>query len=173
MTNLIYLSGPITGLTYDDGNDWRVKVTAKLEGHTFRGPVYGPNNEMQKIRTTNIKCLNPMRAHHFLREQGIIGDRDGQDRADGFLVSDEFIGQRDAWDTMRATALLVNLLGAKRVSIGTVLEIGMAHAVRVPVFLVAEDAGNVHEHGMIRAYTTMRFNNLDDACTSLLAMYGE
>lgn len=141
----VYLSGPISGLTYDAGNNWRQHVTACLEnGH--------------------VHCLNPMRSHEFLRDFGVIEDKHAQDDSDrGFLVSDEFIGVRDAWDTMKADLCFVNLLGATRVSIGTVLEIGMAHAARVPIVLVMEKTGNIHDHAMIRNYASLRFDDLGKA----------
>lgn len=153
MTYKVYLSGPISGLTYDEGNDWRKEVEAYFLGNR------------------NIKLLNPMRCHEFLRGKGIIEDKHEQNDARvGFLVSDEFIGTRDAWDTMRSDVVFVNLLGAPRVSIGTVLEIGMARARNIPVILVMEDTGNVHEHAMIRNYATMRFSDFEKALVALSAM---
>jgi hypothetical protein len=40
---------------------------------------------------------------------------------------------RDRWDAMRCDVLLVNLLGATKVSIGTVLEFGWADAMDIPI----------------------------------------
>ncbi len=137
----VYLSGPITGLTYDEGDDWRKHAAAML-------------NE-------NIVALNPLRCKEWAREFGIIDDTTTDKHP--WMSSDNFIGTRDAWDAMRCDVMLVNLIGATQVSIGTVLEIGMAHATNVPIFVAMEDTGNPHEHGMIRSYTTMRFNNTLDA----------
>jgi hypothetical protein len=146
------LSGPISGLTYDDGNSWREHVTEHLEG-------------------PHIHCMNPMRSHEFLRTLGVIEDKHAQeDHHLGFLVSDEFIGVRDAWDTMKSDVCFVNLLGATRVSIGTVLEIGMAHAARVPVVLVMEKSGNLHDHAMIRNYASLRFDDLQKAIWATKAL---
>lgn len=148
----VYLSGPISGLTYDEGNNWREYVVKHLERE-------------------HIHCLNPMRSHEFLRSWGVIEDKHAQDDSDlGFLVSDEFIGVRDAWDTMKSDVCFVNLLGATRVSIGTVLEIGMAHAARVPIVLVMEKQGNIHDHAMIRNYASMRFDDLARAVFATRAL---
>ena len=150
----VYLSGPICGLTYDASNDWRTHVAECL---TATSP--------------HIHCLNPMRSHEFLRAHGVIEDKAAQnDPSRGFLVSDEFIGVRDALDTMKADVCFVNLLGAKRVSIGTVLEIGMAHAARVPIVLVMEKSGNLHDHAMVRNYASLRFEDLARAVLATRAL---
>ena len=141
----VYLSGPITGLTYDGGNNWREEVQGKL--------------------TDGVIGLNPLRCKEWARDHGIIDDTTGTKHA--WMGSDEFIGTRDHWDTVRSDVVLVNLVGATEVSVGTVLEIGMAHARNVPIFLVMEDTGNCHEHGMIRQYATMRFNALSDAVDAI------
>jgi hypothetical protein len=84
---------------------------------------------------------------------------------------------------MRADVLLVNLLGAERVSIGTVMEIAWADAVRVPVVLVMEPSaeentglvpskGNVHEHAMIRECVGFRVQTLDEGLNVVKAILG-
>lgn len=163
----VYLSGPITGLTYDAGNDWRVKVTKALEDQP--DCISGQPDTWQRLVPQTIKCLNPLRSHEFLRRLGKLDDENYLKEPESFLVTDEFIGVRDWWDTTRADAILVNLLGAQRVSIGTVLEIGMAHAARVPVILVMEDK-NVHDHCMVRNYSTMRFDDLAKAVIATKAL---
>ena len=144
----VYLSGPITGLTYDEGDDWRQYVTKKFNA--------------------NITPLNPLRCKEWARDHGVIDDTTGDKHP--WMASDAFIGTRDHWDTTRSDICLVNLLDAKAVSVGTVLEIGMARARNVPIILVMEDEGNCHEHGMVRAYGTLRFNNIDAAVDCINAL---
>jgi nucleoside 2-deoxyribosyltransferase len=146
---LVYLSGPISGLTYDDAEDWRKRATLYLE------------------RTSKIECLDPLRCKDFLKQRGVIGDTPEEFPAIG---SDEFIGMRDHWDTVRSDVVLVNLLGAKTVSIGTVLEIGMAKAAGCKIVVVMEDSDNLHEHPMIRNYTDLRCSNLQTACETIKAL---
>ena len=144
----VYLSGPITGLTFDEGDDWRKRADACMNH--------------------NIMTLNPLRCKEWARGKGVIKD-DTKDWHP-WMGSDAFIGTRDHWDTTRSDVVLVNLLGAKVVSIGTILEIGMAHEAKVPVILVMEDEGNAHDHGMVRSYATMRFNDLDMAIDCINAL---
>ncbi len=150
MRYLVYLSGPISGLTYDDADNWRNLAKLTLE------------------RNSRIECLDPLRCKEFLRLEGEISPNDNYGN---YIASDEFIGTRDHWDTTRCDLMLVNLLGAKTVSIGTVLEIGMAYATGVKIFVVMGRTGNVHEHCMIRNYTTMRFSEMESACAAIKAMF--
>jgi len=45
--------------------------------------------------------------------------------------------------------LVVNILKATRVSIGTIIEIAWADANNIPIILIAEDT-NIHNHPMIQ-----------------------
>lgn len=148
----VYLSGPISGMTFDGANTWRQYV------------------EQRFIDT--IIPLNPLRCKEFLRDHGILDGKFGAgSEIDHWMTKDDFIGTRDHWDTSRADVVFVNLLGTPIVSIGTVLEIGIAHAARVPVITVMEgDGSNIHEHCMLRHYSTMRFDNLDDAVDATNAL---
>jgi nucleoside 2-deoxyribosyltransferase len=56
---------------------------------------------------------------------------------------------RDRNDTIRSDALLVNLAGADRVSIGTVMEIAWADLKRIPIILVMTHRDLVHRHSML------------------------
>lgn len=59
------------------------------------------------------------------------------------------INLRDHNDVQRSNGLLVNLTGADRVSIGTMIELGWADAYRKPVVIAMEE-GNIHWHAMVR-----------------------
>lgn len=69
---------------------------------------------------------------------------------------------RDKIDVQRAHVILMNLTGAKRVSIGTVAELGWANAYDKPVVLVMEPEGNVHQHGFVTTLSTLRAHTLDE-----------
>lgn len=79
---------------------------------------------------------------------------------------------RDYFDCRRADLIVVNFLGAKRVSIGTVMEIAWAHAHRVPVVLVMEESDNPNDHCMLRECCSYRVSTLYQAfkiCVAVLA----
>jgi hypothetical protein len=70
---------------------------------------------------------------------------------------------RDRFDATRCDVLLVNLLGAKTVSIGTVMEIAWADNVRTPIVVAMEAKGNLHEHAMITEAIGFRVPTLEEA----------
>jgi len=154
---LVYLAGPIGGLTFKEGQGWRDYVAREL-------PM-------------EIRAMSPLRGKGQLTSL-----RSGVIHANGYyednpLTAQAGITARDRNDCMRADAVLFNLLGATSVSIGTMVEIGWADAYRKPIVLVIEDpgnvnepTGNVHEHPMIRAVSGFRVNNLDDAIAVLTAV---
>jgi nucleoside 2-deoxyribosyltransferase len=137
MSKKVYLAGPISGLTYDQGQDWREYVASLLAA---RG----------------IEAFSPLRAKGYLRSVGVIE----QGYEDTPLSTDHGITTRDRWDVQTADAVLFNLLGARRVSIGTMIEYGWADAHRIPIITVIEPKGNIHEHPMLRDVTGFRVATL-------------
>jgi hypothetical protein len=94
---------------------------------------------------------------------------EGEDnlKAEGYegnvFSSPRGITARDRYDTQRADVVVSNLLGAKTVSIGSMIEFGWCDSMRIPLVLVMEKEGNIHEHAMVTEMTDFRVDNLDDA----------
>lgn len=145
--NTVYLAGPISGLNFEGATEWRERVIGELAA-------------------ANIKGLSPMRAKDYLR--------DAYDAAGGFSATCEEYGHlsplsgprgimtRDRFDATRCDVLLVNLLGAERVSVGTIMEIAWADLCRTPI-VVAIEPGNVHEHAMVDQAIGFRCGTLEEA----------
>lgn len=128
----VYLAGPITGLTYDEGNDWRIAVAADL----LEDGIIG---------------LSPLRAKNFLRQIGVLDAAGTPDSAYiglNPLSEPKGIMTRDRLDSTRSDMVLMNLVGATRVSIGTMIEAGWADGARVPLVVAMED-DNIHRHAML------------------------
>jgi nucleoside 2-deoxyribosyltransferase len=142
----VYLAGPITGSTYEETISWRNHATAKLLIH-------------------NIEGLSPMRGKAFLDNNRTDCD------ITKFLSGMKAITTRDKWDCERCDAVLVNLLGAKKVSIGTVLEIGWASSAGKPIVLVMEKEGNIHEHGIIRELCGFQVETLEDGLKTVINLF--
>ncbi len=138
----VYLAGPITRLDYKGAVEWRDYAIQKLF------PIRG---------------MSPMRGKEYLsnvKEFTCDGDKY---RALSVLSSDRGIMTRDRNDATTCDVLLVNFLGATRVSIGTVMEIAWADGRRIPIVCAMEKTGNVHDHGMVKEAIGFRVETLDEA----------
>lgn len=147
---LVYLAGPITGLTYDGCTEWRSQVKHDL-------PYY-------------IQTISPMRGKQRLEEianGGPILDS----YKDNPLSSDKGINARDYWDVRRCDAVFVNLLGATKVSIGTVMEIAWARAFNKPVVCVMEK-DNIHSHSMLNYACGFQVEDLQSGLDILSSILG-
>jgi hypothetical protein len=144
---LVYAAGPIAGLTYAEGQDWRVEFAASLP--------------------EEIRVMSPLRAKsQRLAREGVIVD--GYE--DNPLTSQRGLTTRDRQDCLRADAVVYNFLGAKKVSIGSCIELGWADSKRIPIILVMEPSGNVHDHCMVRDLAGFRVDSLEKAAEILEAI---
>lgn len=134
----VYLAGPIAGHTHDECTQWRDDVIRHMD--------------------KRIDCYCPMRGKAFLREHGVM-DVGGYDHP---LAKPAAILGRDYNDVKNADVVLVNLLGAVDVSIGTVMEVAWAYAMQIPVILVMREK-NVHDHVMLNGAATYIVEDLETA----------
>ena len=147
----VYLAGPITGLSYSGCTEWRAAA-------------------IERLATEGIKGLSPMRAKEYLSHLTNISGT-GHDYGHlGVFASPRGVMTRDRFDCTRCDVLLVNLLGAKAVSIGTVMEIAWADGKRTPIIVAIEPSGNPHEHMMIHEAIGFRVESLEDALATAIAI---
>jgi hypothetical protein len=148
----VYLAGPITGLTYNGATDWRKEVERDL--------------------FPDIDALSPMRGKEYLKSLAVIADAKKQGVIGGtsedlykmgnVMSSPQGITGRDRNDVRTSQAVLMNLLGATTVSIGTMIEAGWADAFRVPL-IVVRTPGDLHSHGMLDALALYTVTDLEEA----------
>ena len=138
----LYLSGAVSGQNWEESTGWRDYVAAALP---------------------EIDCYSPLRGKSYLKKLHTI---EGAPFYLGGLAAtmstDHGIMIRDAVDTHRCDGMFCNLLDTKRVSIGTVMEIGWAWKAGKPIILAMEK-NSVHDHPMVRAATPYIVNSLDEA----------
>src|ERR1035437_7595892 len=144
---LVYLSGPIAGLTYAEGAEWREYVTRCFPPH--------------------IQGISPLRAKRYLNDgRAITGDQPSEFQ----LSTDRAVNAGGRFDTFRSDAILVNLLGASTVSISTAMEIAWAYDHKIPIVLAIEPEGNPHDHPMLRDSVSVRVASLDEAIEAITAI---
>ena len=143
----IYLAGPISGLTYEEANEWREVITPNLE-------ILG------------YKVLNPMYDKDFLKNKGVIGK--DTDVINNVLNNHNNIYELDLFRVRHSDILLINFLGSKKASIGTVVEISTAHELNKIVIMIMEE-DNVHNHIFITRNSIV-VRTFEDAMTLLKAV---
>jgi len=109
---------------------------------------------VQEMLPSGIIALSPLRSSKVLEHSG---------------VDDKSINRSDHFDTMRSSVVLVNLLKAKQVSIGTVGEMAWAWDHHIPV-VCAMEKDNIHEHPMLNDWITYRAATLDEAILLTVAI---
>jgi nucleoside 2-deoxyribosyltransferase len=158
---LVYLAGPITGCTLDECNDWRVEVKNALEERVYtKVPIYG----------YHIHTLSPLRGKQRVLE-ALEKSTIQHNYETNPLTSIKGINTRDYFDVQRSDVIFVNLLGAKIVSIGTVMEIAWARAFNKPVVCVMEK-DNIHHHSMLDYACGYIVETLEDGINILKAVLG-
>lgn len=143
MLRRVYLAGPISGLNYDGATEWREYATDELAKNGIQG-------------------MSPMRCKDYLKDMGDLSANVEEYGKINVMSSARGIMTRDRYDCTNCDVLLVNLLGAERISVGTVMEIAWADLCRTPIVCVMEP-GNIHEHAMIDEAIGFRVSTLDEA----------
>jgi len=154
----VYLAGPISGLSYDEAMGWREIVTAELAKSDIRG-------------------LSPLRAKVYLRECNSIADHyvEGDIDTDACITmsNPRGITTRDRFDCTKCSVLFVNLLATTKVSIGTVMEIAWADVNRIPIVIVMEKTGNLHDHAMINECVGFKVSTVSEGVDIVKAILAE
>ena len=154
----VYMAGPMAHVTKQAADSWRYYVAGRLDGI----------HEMPSGPFIEVLCFNPTRGEETDAAQKFSATATG---ATPWNTVSGITG-RDRHDLQTADIVFMNLLGAKRVSIGTTVELGWADAYRKPIVLVMEKSGNPHEHIFFQGLCTYRVDNLDSgiACAKYVLM---
>jgi nucleoside 2-deoxyribosyltransferase len=151
---IVYLAGGIAGLVGYDAVDWREAAA-------------------EELRERGIETLNPMRAKRVISGGKVIS-RDFHDyEHHGAFFTSQGIMVRDFNDVKRCDALLVNLLGLEKPSLGTIMELAWAYAMQKPAVVAIEPSGNPHDgHPMIHAAIPFRVASLQEAVDAVAVILG-
>lgn len=147
MKGVVYLAGPIGGMTWEEASRWRTQVSSVL---------------------SPLTCLSPLRDHadgRSLRNSHHVTDG-GRDSPEGqaSAIPFEELFLRDHDDCcFQAQFVFFNYLGAKKPSFGTNSELAWCHALQIPRVVVIEDEGNPNQNPFLELQFQNRFNNIADA----------
>lgn len=126
MSNKVYLSGPISGLSYKEAR-------------------FGWREQFAFLLNASITVLSPMRHEGHLAE--IKGPLE-KAYPDNLFSHPKMIVAKDFLDVDQSAIVVANFLGAQRVSIGTAVELGYAYA-KGKTIVVIMDKNNIHVHPFI------------------------
>lgn len=149
----VYLAGAIAGLTGRVATDWRRQAWLDL-------------------KERGVETLDPMRAKEVLHS-GTISTSFRDYEHHGAFFTSRGIMVRDFNDVKRSDALLVNLLGLTKPSLGTIMELAWAYALQKPAVVAIEPSGNPHDgHPMIHEAMPFRAATLPEAIESVAILLG-
>jgi nucleoside 2-deoxyribosyltransferase len=147
----IYLAGPILGQTKGEANDWRHYVAEMLS----------------RASDDQIRGVSPLRC------EPLIGERYDFRYDDPRFGTPKAIASKNLFDTKNCDFVLAYLpreMG-ESVSLGTVVEVGWAHALGKPVIIVS-DHPKIVQHPVVQACASWTLGTLEEAVDVLLGVLG-
>ena len=141
-----YLAGPISGKVYKEASSWRDKAEATLtrEGFTVYNPLRGKSFLSSKQHSSILSApFEPVE------------------------LSDRAIRKRDKMDVINSDIILINLMDATEVSIGTVGEIFWAEDRNKLIVIAMPENDTIHNHPFIRDVAII-FPSLKEALNYVL-----
>lgn len=143
----VYLSGPITGMNYANARfGWRQEFANRLgEGIIPLSPMRHEGHLAEMKTAMSVEALKA-----FEKEKNHI------------FSHPRMIVSKDMLDIEQSDLVLVNLLGATKVSQGTVWEMGYAKGKGKQIVVITDDE-NVHNSPFIKESANVVVDNLDDA----------
>jgi len=135
----VYLMGPVLGTKYEECNGWRESAKEELAKYDIQG-------------------ISPLRHKDLTDTSGLMSDLGGGN----MMTTQSGIVTRDRYDVTHCNLGLANLLGAKKISLGTMVEYGWLDMRRIPIITIMEKEGNPHDHTFIRELSGFRVETLEE-----------
>jgi nucleoside 2-deoxyribosyltransferase len=150
----IYLAGPIAGLTATEANDWRKYAENVLKSYGLEG-------------------LSPLRAKVEQLPQGEALTNQGYEHHP--LTSQKGIVTRDRNDVRTCDAVIFNLVGVNKLSLGSAVEFGWADAFRKPIIAILDpaDTSNPFCHAFVKELSGFIVPTLDQALAVAAAIFAK
>ena len=146
----VYLAGSIAGCTGPEANDWRNGVRITLATHGITG-------------------ISP------LRGEPLRGERYGVSYEDPRFGTARAISSKNFLDVQQCDMTLCYMpreLNERRLSVGTIIELAWANALRKPTLLVT-DYPLLLEHPVVQANASWVLSTLDEAVDVIVGVLGD
>ena len=127
----VYLSGPISGKSFEEATDWRKEVSIELHiaGFRVRDPLRG-------------KSFSPMSHQKKINPKKYNSDSNP-------TLSDKALKDRDKLDVLSSDIVLANFMDATEKSTGTIFEIAWAEDHNKLVVVALPEKDTLHNHPFI------------------------
>lgn len=139
----IYLAGPISGLSYEETVTWRINFPQML--------------------LKSIRCVSPMRDKNELKDDPKLGF--GYDHF--LMCSNNAIVQRDRYDARQCDGIVAYFPDGNLLSIGTLLELGIAMSTGDKLVIVVCPDGKIREHELVKGWSSYVVDTLEKAAVIL------
>lgn len=149
MNKTIYLAHPISGLSYDEVAEYYEKTQATLN-----------------CAIAGLDVLSPMTAKEYLRTEKKLRAYDYSHP----ISTNHHAIERDRWMVKQSSVVYVNLMHAKEVSIGCMMELAWAHDNGIySVVSMPEDS--VHRHAFVLEAADLVLDSHDAAIGYLIRLF--
>lgn len=149
MTKTVYLAGSITGMKYGEANDWR-------------------NEAIERLAKSGIIGVSPLRC------EPLRGDTYTPTSADPKFGTARAIASKNMMDVKTCDLTLCYMpvaLNENWPSVGTILELGWAHALGKPTILVT-DHPRLVDHPVVQVNAGWILGTLEEAYEVIEGIYG-
>lgn len=154
MSLKVYLAGPIAGLTFQQGQQWRDYVKGKLEWRDL-GHHLGA--------ATGIKAFSPLRGKEERDDGKILGLQMDNPAP---MSTPRGVIARDGHDVRTCDLFFCNVDGVTNLSGGTAWELGVAWACNKIVIMVAANEDNPYlKHLILSQVAAFVVPTLDEGIT--------
>lgn len=150
----VYLAGPIAGCNKEEANNWRRQVQDALQAFNIRG-------------------ISPLRCEPLTGERYAVSE--GYKGADPRFGTARAIASKNFLDVQLCDMTLCYLprrVNERRLSIGTLIELGWAHALRKPTILVS-DYPFIADHPVVQANASWVLATLPEAVDVIVGVLGD
>lgn len=171
----VYTCGPITGLSYGGATEWRETIRDMVDKDVkmvspMRGKDYFKHVEKFEAQVNATKIAPPEK--DAIQKVADLMEPHGTSKFRKALSSAKGILARDSFDVRNCDILLMNVLGAKEKSLGSICEMAWAWQFRKPIILVIEeDLKNPHTHDFTMEMVNYVVHDLPTAANLINAIF--
>lgn len=144
----------------------KVYCARPISGETWETVVDYYNGIKTKLETLGFQVLQPMTGKSCIRTELTERFKPADHKA--VLASNHAIFERDQWMVRNCDILYLDLTGAQRVSIGSMMELAWASLLgKYTIVVMESDNDNIHRHAFVLEAADVIFSSADEALAYL------